>query len=83
MGRVEGGGLLWMSRKMSTSPVFEPPPVQLVTSRYAVSSFTADDCMDTRGLFRGQNGRETTDLNLGSEMDYSYSEFLWLIFNTF
>jgi len=61
-----------MSRKMSTPPAFEPPPVQLVTSRYAVSAFTDDDSMGTRGLFRGQNDREATDLTLNSEVDYSY-----------
>jgi hypothetical protein len=57
--------VLWMSRKMSTQPAFEPPPVQLATSRYAVSAFTADYCMGTRGLSRGQNGREAINLTLG------------------
>jgi len=56
--------VLGMSRKMSTQPAFEPPPVQLVTSRYAVSAFTADYCIGTRGPFRGQNGREATNLTV-------------------
>jgi hypothetical protein len=60
-----------MAWKPLSPPAFVPRPVQLVTSRYAVSALPVV-LRGTGGFIRGQNSREDTDPTVGSEVGYSH-----------